>query len=1077
MPAEGLGRAETILQAIGVAAERLLGGADWRAEAEGVLRSLGEATGTSRSYIHSVRPGEDGEVYCSVLCEWVKPGVTSSLDNPYERDFPLMAGGYGRWIETLGRGNLLESLRSEVPDSEVMFLESEDILSLLVVPVFTGGKWWGWIGFDETAIERRWTPAETDALRTAAGILGAAIQREGIENQRLQAEAKYRTLVEQLPSITYIASAGGDYPIIYISPQVRDLLGYSPSDWIKDHNLWGRLVHPEDRDRVVAETARHKEMGETLRLEYRMKSRWGRELWIHDESVLVRGEDGTPLHWQGIMLDVTDRKNAEREFEESEARYQRLIEQIREVIVYTDLPDEGDRTIYVSPQIERILGVTPQRWMDEPDLWQEMIHPDDRERVEREFQEYLQGGDDMSDYRLVREDGRVVWIRDRARTVMGPDGRRFEQGVFTDITEQKDAEEKAREAEAKYRALVENIPAATYVEELEGNGVITYISPRIEDLVGYSPAEWMADRGLWLKVVHPDDRDWVKEADDRAAPSDGAAIFEYRMIAKDGRCIWIQDYSAPVFDDAGKRMFWQGVMLDITEKKHAEEKAREAESRYRALVENMPAIAYTEALEGRSATTYVGPQVESVLGYTPEEWVSDPVLWETLIHPDDLERTLAANERADQALEPFLLQYRIKAKNGRYVWVNDSSVPVKDESGRLAYWQGVMIDITAQKETEERAHEADAKYKALVENIPGVTYIDSIAEGGGRIYDSPTIYISSQVETVLGYTPQEWMTDNGLWERILHPDDRDRVVSEDERTMETMEPFSSDYRVRAKDGRIVWLEDYSVIVRDDSGKPMYTHGVLFDITERKRSEELTWALEVERGISQKLREIDEMKTTFLTAVSHDVRAPLAVILGLAMTMEREELLLQPKEVRDISGRIAGQARRLDGLVSDMLDLERFAQGSIELDRRQTDLVPLLQRVVDGAVFLQAHFVQVDSEPCSAIVDPIKVERIVDNLLSNAARHTPEGCRVWISATRTSDGVIIAVDDDGPGVPEDLRESVFESFSRGEGSSGTGVGLSLVARFAELHGGRAWVEDREGGGASFKVLLTDPPSVD
>jgi signal transduction histidine kinase len=235
--------------------------------------------------------------------------------------------------------------------------------------------------------------------------------------------------------------------------------------------------------------------------------------------------------------------------------------------------------------------------------------------------------------------------------------------------------------------------------------------------------------------------------------------------------------------------------------------------------------------------------------------------------------------------------------------------------------------------------------------------------------------------------------------------------------------------------------------------------------------ELESDLEVERGTSQQLRDLNEVKNTFITALSHDFRTPLAAILGLAMTMTREEVQLTDTESREFADRIAGQARKLDRLVSDLLDLERLSQGG-QVDRTPTDIATLANKVVNDAAFLSTHEVEVEVDEIKADVDPVKVERILENLLANAVNHTPDGSRIWVRASRQDDGVRLTVEDSGPGVSDELKEMVFEPFYRGHETSapGVGVGLSLVKRFAELHGGRVWVADREGGGASFNVLL-------
>jgi len=167
--------------------------------------------------------------------------------------------------------------------------------------------------------------------------------------------------------------------------------------------------------------------------------------------------------------------------------------------------------------------------------------------------------------------------------------------------------------------------------------------------------------------------------------------------------------------------------------------------------------------------------------------------------------------------------------------------------------------------------------------------------------------------------------------------------------------------------------------------------------------------------------------------------------------------------------------RYYALLTDLLDLERLESGFAEPRRFPIDLIELVHRVIDGTDVLGGRQVIVEEGRCSASVDGPKVARIVDNLLSNAARHTPPGTAIRVRCWREPEGVVLAVEDEGPGVPAGYEEIVFEAFHRGpntEGVPGSGIGLSLVARFAELHGGRAWVQPREGGGASFRVLLPD-----
>src|SRR6266545_802620 len=250
--------------------------------------------------------------------------------------------------------------------------------------------------------------------------------------------------------------------------------------------------------------------------------------------------------------------------------------------------------------------------------------------------------------------------------------------------------------------------------------------------------------------------------------------------------------------------------------------------------------------------------------------------------------------------------------------------------------------------------------------------------------------------------------------------------------------------------------------------------------ERIATDQLGTALAQEQAATEHLRGLDDLKSAFMQAVSHDLRTPLASVLGIAVTLERSRWALPTDEADDLLSRLTSNARRLDRILSGLLDLDRLARGIVEPRRELTDLGELVATVVDQAQgdLVGDHPVFVDLEPVEIAIDSAKVERIVENLLVNASRHTPPGTPIWVSVDRRDDGALLTVADAGPGVPVEQRERIFQPFHRGSGEAGhapgSGVGLALVARFADLHGGRAWVEPRAGGGACFQVLLPDAP---
>jgi len=424
-------------------------------------------------------------------------------------------------------------------------------------------------------------------------------------------------------------------------------------------------------------------------------------------------------------------------------------------------------------------------------------------------------------------------------------------------------------------------------------------------------------------------------------------------------------------------------------------------------------------------------------------------------------------------------------------WSEPGRVVGHAESELLGGWgelAGVLLDRAGRPDTagpepgmprgQGWLPGAEERYRALSEQVPAVLYSEVHTPRGAVIYKSP------QNQQLLGFTAEEAMRPD-FWKSVIHPDDREWVLAENERVDRTGDPWHVEYRTLAKDGRVVWLRDHAVLVRGEHGEPDYWQGYYIDISEQKLAEEALrqalerehQALELEREAARELRALDEMKNTFLDAVSHELRTPLATVIGIGLTLQRTGSSLPEEDIVDLVDRLVANAGKLDRLLADLLDLDRLSKGIVTPQRSRTDLAALVGRVAQEWRQRSGRRLEVVAEPVVAWVDSAKVERVVENMLANAGRHTSPDTPVWVKVARRDQGVLLAVEDAGGGVPRELRATLFEPFRQGPGTfahaPGVGIGLSLVARFAELHGGRAWVEDRPGGGASFQVLLPDP----
>ena len=284
-------------------------------------------------------------------------------------------------------------------------------------------------------------------------------------------------------------------------------------------------------------------------------------------------------------------------------------------------------------------------------------------------------------------------------------------------------------------------------------------------------------------------------------------------------------------DTSGPPVF-TACIRDVSHRRNAEDLLAAAEFRYRTLVEQLPLISYVDSAEHVvSEPSYLSPQVERILGYTPAEWLATPGIYERSIHPDDRERVLAEKQAAYDRGEPLRVEYRMLAADGHLVWLEDRSVAVQPPEGGPAFRQGFALDITERKLAEDALRRAETRYRTLVEQLPLTVYVDRLDEESSNIYASP------QVQLLLGYSPEEWASGSSLFMRRLHPDDRERVRAAHARSHATSEPLNVEYRLVARDGRVVWVQDEGRIIADPDGGNPVLQGYLLDVTARRDAEE------------------------------------------------------------------------------------------------------------------------------------------------------------------------------------------------------------------------------------------------
>jgi PAS domain S-box-containing protein len=794
-------------------------------------------------------------------------------------------------------------------------------------------------------------------------------------------EERYRSLVEQLPSVVYAVGNERDPGVIYCTPNVAELTGWTASDYAEGRVRWADTIHPEDRAAVWNDWLRAFDNVRPFDAEYRVICKDGGELWVRDSCMPVRpDEQSPPAFWQGVMLDITEERQIRHELEVSERRYRTLVEQLP-AVVYVVTDELESRTLYVSRGIEDLVGQPGFKWVGLGEPWMELVHPDDREILRSAVQASVGRTKRFSvEYRVMRPDGRTVWVRDTASLVQGAGGSgRAWQGLILDVTPEHEALQELTASEARRQILVEQLPTIVYEMGVDDDRRTYYVSPHVEDVLGYTREEWLEQSDIWVELLHPDDRELELDAHDQHIASGEPWDREYRLIAADGRVVWVRDRASLLTDQDGRPDRWLGVMLNITPQKQLEAQLREAnedlelrvltrtaqleeanelmgleiaerrraerelsraEESYRQLLESVPAVVYrwqVRPADDGSEHWYMSPQVERVLGYTPDEWHGHWRMWRERVHPHDLAAVDEASLRSERTGEPFELQYRYFAKDGHVVWVHDrAQLLARDAAGEPLVFQGVMIDITATKEAERKATEAEEKFRVITERSPVVTYSYTLES-----MDPPVAhveYVSPQMSEILGYPLSHWLGDLSVWLEMTHPDDRELQARAHMDSWFSGEPVDIVYRMIAADGHVVWINDRG---SRHEGTPPRFLGAIMDVTGRAE-------------------ELEQLKIT-ASSLSSLVEGIPAITWTEALDAEgRSRFLYMSPQVFELLGYTAEELMSEPGHFERMLHPDDRAAATAPVPDTQTRWESV-HRVFhrDGSVrWLEAHARQV-----------------------------------------------------------------------------------------------------------------------
>ncbi len=396
---------------------------------------------------------------------------------------------------------------------------------------------------------------------------------------------------------------------------------------------------------------------------------------------------------------------------------------------------------------------------------------------------------------------------------------------------------------------------------------------------------------------------------------------------------------------------------------------------------------------------------------------------------------------------------------------------IQDRTAELEKVNEVLReDITERKRVEEALRNSEARYRALVEQIPVIVYTDSAAQIG------QTLYISPQLKTILGYDPQEWIEDNDLWLKIMHEDDRQRILAEYTRTFKTGDKFDAEFRVISRQGRIIWIHDEATLIRDPSGSPLSWQGIMKDRTEYKQAEEEIRKLnaELEERVIMRTAQLEVANKeleAFAYSVSHDLRAPLRHITGFAELLSTRYLAEIPDKGQHYLDTIKDSARQMGVLIDDLLQFSRT--GRMEMRESTLDMNRIVEDVKEelNQDNSQCNIEWSIAQLPSVQGDHAMMQLVWMNLLCNAVKFTRKRKKAKIEIGFREEGkeFVFYVRDNGVGFDMQYAGKLFGVFQRLHSVAefeGTGIGLANVQRIVLRHGGRTWAEAELNKGATF-----------
>jgi two-component system, cell cycle sensor histidine kinase and response regulator CckA len=840
---------------------------------------------------------------------------------------------------------------------------------------------------------------------------------------------------------------------VYYSPRWKSMLGYTPDELEHTIETWKRLVHPDDRERVLTAVRSHLE-GRTDRyeVEFRMRHKDGHYLNILSRAFLTNRADGTVLRLVGTHVDMTERKNIEQQLRKSEERYRLLVETANSVILTWDTTGN---ILFVNEYCERFFGFSKDELLGRSVIGTIVPATESSGRDLVQLMQEIQRDPDRfrdNENENITKDGRRVWIRWANKAIVDRDGKL--SGILSvgnDITERKKAELRLAHMHELMRYVISHAQTAIAVHDRDMRYI--YVSEQYlrqykvqeKDVIGKHHYDVFPDLPQKWRDVHKRVLAGAVEGKD-----------EDPYVSQDGSVDWTRWECRPWYENDGSIGGLIVYTEVITERVHREKALRSSEERLRLAVHGGSVGIWewdiaTNNLDWNDQLKAIFGLPPDVIGLTLQRFLS-------AIHPEDLKDTEDAFRKALNEKAEFKREYRIILPDSSVRWIEAIGRGIYGPEGQPLRMLGCALDITERKKAEEQLRESEGKYRAIVENTN--EWIWSCDMHGIHTYSN------NAVLDILGYTPEEFIRRSAI--DMVHPDDIAEISRCVQQAVSSRSGWSKRlFRWQHKDGSYRTLESSATPMFGADGSLRGWYGVDRDITERH-------LLEEERLKTQKLESIG----TLAGGIAHDFNNLLQGVFGY---------ISMAKLTADNKDKMLAMLAHAEGALHQSVNLTTqlltFSKGG-KPAKKLLDLRAVIENSVKFTLSGSRSDFRLDIEPdlWQVEADEGQITQVIQNIVLNADQSMPMGGSVLITATNISkqsgllpqslavgNYVRIAIRDSGIGIPEQYISKIFDPYFTTK-EKGSGLGLATSYSIIRNHDGLIDVISTAGKGTTFFIYL-------